>query len=97
MLRLVQARGRALTWLGIHGNVSLMSAVISAPKNWVDSVSHLRLPPRSAKRMQDLMDRNTEGALGPLEQEELEALVEWSEEVSLIKAEAMNLLARELE
>lgn len=40
------------------------------------------------------MDRNTEGLLSDEEREELEALVEWSESVSLLRAEALHLLGR---
>src|SRR3954470_4452234 len=53
--------------------------VISAPIDWVELVSKLRLPPRSDRRLQDLMDRNNDGRLSPGEREELESLVEVSE------------------
>ena len=38
-------------------------AVISAPLDWVEFVSELRLPPKVDRRLQDLMDHNTEGQL----------------------------------
>jgi hypothetical protein len=41
------------------------------------------------------MDRNTEGELTTPEAEELEALVELSERLSLVRAEALQLLGRE--
>lgn len=44
--------------------------------------------------MQVLMDRNTEGLLTPEEREELESLVEWSETVSLLRAQALQLLGK---
>lgn len=44
--------------------------------------------------MQRLMDRNTEGSLSPEERQELEALVDMSEELSLVRAEALRLLKR---
>ena len=37
--------------------------VISAPIDWVELVSKLRLPPRSDRRLQHLMDRNNDGRL----------------------------------
>jgi hypothetical protein len=40
------------------------------------------------------MDRNNEGLLSSSEREELESLVEWSESVSLLRAEALRLLGR---
>lgn len=43
------------------------------------------------------MDRNNDGALTAKEREELEALVEWSEEISLIRAKALRLLGRKPE
>jgi hypothetical protein len=39
------------------------------------------------------MDRNNEGLLGPGEREELEALAELSEELSLMRAKALQILA----
>ena len=38
-------------------------AMISAPIDWVESVSELRLPAKTDRRLQELMDRNTEGQL----------------------------------
>ena len=69
-----------------------MSATVPAPAGWVESVSRLRLPPQADRRLQDLMDRNTEGQITPADREELESLVEWSEAISLIRAEALHLL-----
>ena len=40
------------------------------------------------------MDRNNEGQLSSAEQAELEALVEVSEQMSLVRAEALHLLGR---
>jgi len=68
--------------------------VISAPIDWVELVSKLRLPPRSDRRLQDLMDRNNDGRLSPGEREELESLVEVSETLSLARARALHLLER---
>jgi hypothetical protein len=40
------------------------------------------------------MDRNTNGALAPREREELEMLVELSETLALVRAQALHLLGR---
>jgi hypothetical protein len=71
-----------------------MSSVISAPVDWIESVSSLKLPPRADRRLQELMDRNNEGRLDPTEHAELETLVELSESLSLVRAEAIHLLGR---
>jgi hypothetical protein len=68
--------------------------VVSAPIDWVERVSELRLPARSDRRLQDLMDRNTEGRLSTEERAELESLVEVSEALSLVRAKALHLLGR---
>jgi len=70
---------------------------ISVPVDWVDSVSRLRLPPRADRRLQDLMDRNNEGRLTESERADLEALVELSESLSIVRAEALQLLGRQPE
>jgi hypothetical protein len=71
-----------------------MSAVIEAPIEMVEAVAALRLPPRGDHRLQILMDRNTNGALTPEQKEELEALVELSETISLVRAQALHVLGR---
>jgi hypothetical protein len=71
-----------------------MASVISAPVDWVESVSSLKLPPRADRRLQELMDRNNEGQLSATERAELETLVELSESLSLVRGEAMHLLGR---
>jgi hypothetical protein len=65
-----------------------MAAVISAPLDMVEAVAALRLPPRTDRRLQELMDRNTNGALSPAEREDLEAFVELSESIALLRAKA---------
>ncbi len=71
-----------------------MGATVSAPVEWVESVSGLRLPPKADERLQALMDRNTEGLLTDTERAELETLVELSEQFSLVRAEALQVLGR---
>lgn len=71
-----------------------MITVVPAPAEWVESVSELRLPPRADRRLTQLMDRNNEGGLTEDDRAELESLVELSERLSLIRAEALHLLGR---
>jgi hypothetical protein len=71
-----------------------MSADDQAPREMVEEVAALRLPPRADRRLQILMDRNTNGALQPGEREEFEALVELSETISLARAKALRVLGR---
>ena len=60
----------------------------------VEAVADLHLPPRADQRLQDLMDRNNNGALTPEEREQLEALVELSEAIAIVRAQALHLLKR---
>jgi hypothetical protein len=71
-----------------------MNATIDAPLEWVQTVGQLRLPAKTDARLQELMDRNNEGALSPAERAELDSLVELSEQLSLVRAEALHLLGR---
>jgi hypothetical protein len=63
-----------------------MRAAVSAPVEWIACVSDLRLPPSANERLQQLMDRNTEGLLTESERAELETLVELSEQLSHVRA-----------
>ena len=69
-----------------------MSATVEAPVDLVESVAHLRLPPQEDRRLQELMDANTNGSLTAAEREQLTSLVEWSESLSLLRARALRLL-----
>lgn len=69
-------------------------SVIPAPLDWVESVSGLKLPSKADRRLQELMNHNTEGSLTEDERGELESLVEISERLSLVRAEAFHLLGR---
>ena len=71
-----------------------MGATVSAPVEWIEFVSDLRLPPRANERLQQLMHRNTEGRLTESERAEMETLVELSEQLSLVRAQALQLLGR---
>lgn len=71
-----------------------MNTTIDAPVEWVETIGQLRLPSKADDRLQQLMDRNNEGELATGEREELESLVELSERLSLVRAEALLLLGR---
>ena len=71
-----------------------MGATVSAPVEWIEFVGDLRLPSRANERLQQLMDRNTEGLLTESERAELEMRVELSEQLSLVRAQALQLLGR---
>ena len=70
-----------------------MSSTISAPVKWVEAVGSLHFPSKADRRLQELMDRNNEGLLGQSERE-LEALVELSEQLSLVRGEALQILSK---
>ena len=74
-----------------------MSTTIEAPQEWVESVGKLRLPPKADAHLQKLMDKNNEGLLTDAERSDLESLVELSERLSLVRAEALHLLGRKPE
>jgi hypothetical protein len=69
-----------------------VNSTIAAPVEWIKAVGNLRFPAKADHRLQDLMDRNNEGRLQDPEREELEALVELSEQMSLVRAEALQIL-----
>lgn len=71
-----------------------MSTTIDAPLKWVETVGDLRLPPKTDERLQELMDRNNDGLLSEDDRADLESLVELSERLSLVRAEALHLLGR---
>lgn len=69
-------------------------SVIQAPRELVEAIADLRLPPKTDQRLQELMDRNTNGLLTEAERADLESLVEMSERISLLRAQALHLLGR---
>ena len=71
-----------------------MTAVVQAPRDMIEAVAALRLPTRTDASLQVLMDRNNNGELLPQEREELEALVELSETIGLVRAKAIHVLGR---
>jgi len=72
-----------------------VGATITAPVEWVEAVGNLHLPAKADHRLQELMDRNNEGLLHESERGELEALVELSERLSLVRAEALQILGKQ--
>ena len=74
-----------------------MSATVQTPVEMMESVADLRLPPNADRLLQRLMDLNTNGELTAEQREELAALVEWSEQISLLRARALGLLGRKAE
>jgi len=71
-----------------------MSAVVEAPRNLVESIAELRFPAKADLWLQRLMDRNTNGQLTVSEREELESMVELSESIALVRAQALRVLGR---
>lgn len=71
-----------------------MTAVLEAPRELIESFAAVRFPPKTDARLQWLMDRNSAGQLQPHERDELEALMELSEHLSLLRAKALRVLGR---
>ncbi len=67
---------------------------IEAPIELVTSIADLQFPQKIDTHLQILMDRNTEGRLSESERAELEALVELSETISLLRVQALRTLGR---
>jgi len=72
-----------------------VNSTIAAPVEWVEAVGNLHFPAKADHRLQELMDRNNEGLLPESEREELEALVELSEQLSLVRGEALQILGKQ--
>jgi hypothetical protein len=72
-----------------------VNSTIAAPIDWIEAVGNLRFPSKADHRLQELMDSNNEGLLRESEREELEALVELSEKLSLVRGEALQILGRQ--
>jgi hypothetical protein len=69
--------------------------VIETPRELVETVAQLHLPPKTDRRVQELMDRNNNnGSLTPEERDDLEALVELSEMIAIGRAQALHALGR---
>ena len=71
-----------------------MSNVIEAPLELLEEFASMRLSAKVDHRLQELMDRNTNGLLDANERAELESYVDWSEQLSLVRAKVLRLLGR---
>ncbi len=71
-----------------------MTAVVQTPLELVETVAALRFPPKADQHLQALMDGNTNGTLTAEERGELAGLVELSETIALVRAQALRLLGR---
>ena len=71
-----------------------MTATIPGPASWIEAIGGFRLPSQTDRHLQTLLDRNNEGLLQPSEKDELAALAALSEEISLLRAEALHLLGK---
>lgn len=67
---------------------------VEAPLELMEALASLRFPPKTDAILQGLTDRNTEGTLSEREREALEGLVELSEKMALVRAEALRVLGR---
>jgi hypothetical protein len=75
-------------------NGDYLNSTIAVPVDWVEAVGNLRFPSKADHHLQGLMDGNNEGLLRESQREELEALVELSEQMSLVRAEALQILGK---
>lgn len=71
-----------------------MSTVMTVPRDLLEAVADLRFPPSMDHRLQELMDKNTDGDLSEAERGELQALVELSEVIAPVRARALHLLGQ---
>jgi len=62
--------------------------------SFVDGLTNIRFSPAMNTRIQHLMDLNNEGKLSAEDREELESLVDWSEQISLVRAGAFQLMGK---
>jgi hypothetical protein len=69
-------------------------ATVQVPLELVEAVATLYFPPRTDALLQELMDRTTEGQLTDSERKELEALVEFSGHLAILRSRALHLLGR---
>jgi hypothetical protein len=67
--------------------------MVEVPVPFLKRVAAFKLSPVADRRLQQLMDRNTEGRLSRGERAELRALVDLSERLSLLRAEAFAALS----
>lgn len=71
-----------------------MSITIETPVELLREMAQFEFPPSTQEKLNQLMEKNTEGNLTEPEKKELRALVDINERVSIIKAQAKLLLAQ---
>ena len=69
-----------------------MSQTVEIPAEFLEEIAEYQFPPSVQDRITTLMDKITEDQLSEDEQKELQALVELSESVAIIKGRARLLL-----
>ena len=105
-----QARETSFARRGVGVEDRATGEIVAFAASMVVSERHERTPSVSAgvnvaenlfavfgvsdARLTWLMDRNTDGALSPGETDELESLVELSESLALVRAQALRVLCR---
>lgn len=72
-----------------------MSATVEAPRELMEELANLRFPATSNERLQELMDLNNEGRLSPDQRRDLAAYAELSEQMALLRAQALKALGRQ--
>ncbi len=71
-----------------------MHELVTVPRAALEALEAFRFPPKLDKRLQELMDRNNEGQLSAAEREQLEGLVELSEDIELQRSGADSVEAK---
>jgi hypothetical protein len=69
-----------------------MSAARKPFEQSLKRLAKLKFTPRMDKRLQKLMDRNSEGTITSAERDELKFLVDLSMDMSIVKGHAMLVL-----
>ncbi len=69
-----------------------MGAMVPVPREALEALTAFRFPSKLDRHMQGLMDRNNDGLLTPGERDELEGLVELSEDLAIQRAQVQSLL-----
>ena len=69
-----------------------MPQTIQAPFEYIEEIANLEFPTVTQGKLRDLMERNNEGGLSDGERQDLQALVELSERLALIRGQAKVLL-----
>lgn len=65
---------------------------ISVPREWVESIRNLGLPPAFESRRLQLLQQNYEGRISECERDELRTLMKMNEPLAELSAQARNLL-----